>query len=522
MALVCDLCGGSDILKQDGVFVCQTCGTKYTIEEARKMMGASSPVPAVTQSNQHESLLTLARSSFDSKNYKQAEEFCNQVIALDAKNYEAWKLKGEAINYQINAKNPRILEVYNCIMTAFRVLDDAQKREKGADVLSSLKTCLEGEIKYWLDQFEADRPTQASLQKVISTYEDCYRKLADAFTELGFEDSKAGYLINFDNYFIYTANGTTVSAWKTTVGYNYFRDDFNNLGSYWNRNPNRNESGTDYYRPSEETRTTFVEETGHLVSLLEYCVKRFNDETPVDTIKNVYSNLVYYTETPSNQCSYKPMVTTWTNGYGAVTSRSEYYEIDRFLTDSAKKFRREAAAKYKADEKAAIAKITAKQAEKRRQEQAARNKQYWDAHTEERAALEAQKKELEAQLSPITEELAALDSKLQEFKKKYEVKVPARLDLEALQSRIKALEQERSSLGLFKGKEKKALQEQIQALQTQLPALKHAVSEQEQIQKQDFAKETAPISTAIRESSNKKQQIKSEIDKINTELTKDR
>lgn len=32
------MCGGTDLIKQDGVFVCQYCGTKYSVEEARKMM----------------------------------------------------------------------------------------------------------------------------------------------------------------------------------------------------------------------------------------------------------------------------------------------------------------------------------------------------------------------------------------------------------------------------------------------------------------------------------------------------
>ena len=36
--LVCEMCGGADLVKQDGVFVCQNCGTKYSVEEARKMM----------------------------------------------------------------------------------------------------------------------------------------------------------------------------------------------------------------------------------------------------------------------------------------------------------------------------------------------------------------------------------------------------------------------------------------------------------------------------------------------------
>ena len=36
--LTCEMCGSTDLLKQDGVFVCQTCGLKYSVEEAKKMM----------------------------------------------------------------------------------------------------------------------------------------------------------------------------------------------------------------------------------------------------------------------------------------------------------------------------------------------------------------------------------------------------------------------------------------------------------------------------------------------------
>ena len=32
------MCGSTDLMKQDGVFVCQSCGTKYSVEEAKKMM----------------------------------------------------------------------------------------------------------------------------------------------------------------------------------------------------------------------------------------------------------------------------------------------------------------------------------------------------------------------------------------------------------------------------------------------------------------------------------------------------
>lgn len=36
--LTCEMCGSTDLVKQDSFFVCQTCGTKYSVEEAKKMM----------------------------------------------------------------------------------------------------------------------------------------------------------------------------------------------------------------------------------------------------------------------------------------------------------------------------------------------------------------------------------------------------------------------------------------------------------------------------------------------------
>lgn len=34
--LKCEMCGGTELVKQDGLFVCQQCGCKYSVEEARK------------------------------------------------------------------------------------------------------------------------------------------------------------------------------------------------------------------------------------------------------------------------------------------------------------------------------------------------------------------------------------------------------------------------------------------------------------------------------------------------------
>ena len=36
--LQCEMCGSTDLVKENGFFVCQSCMCKYTVEEAKKMM----------------------------------------------------------------------------------------------------------------------------------------------------------------------------------------------------------------------------------------------------------------------------------------------------------------------------------------------------------------------------------------------------------------------------------------------------------------------------------------------------
>ena len=170
------------------------------------------------------------------------------------------------------------MEVYNCIMTSYDVLDDNDKEEKKFEILSSLKTCFEGEIDFWVKQFEANRPTEAALNKVKSSYVDSYNKMAESFTKLGFNETKQGYLDNFDNYFIAIANEICVSAWKSTVGYNYYRDDFGRLGSNWHFDDRWVNTNTDSYRPTEKTFNTFIAETDNLIALLKYAEEQFNEE----------------------------------------------------------------------------------------------------------------------------------------------------------------------------------------------------------------------------------------------------
>ena len=80
--LTCEMCGSTDLIKQDGVFVCQTCGCKYSVEEARKMMieGTVEVTGTVKVDNSDaiENYLKMARNALDANNNEEAENYANK------------------------------------------------------------------------------------------------------------------------------------------------------------------------------------------------------------------------------------------------------------------------------------------------------------------------------------------------------------------------------------------------------------------------------------------------------------
>ena len=131
--LTCEMCGSTELLKQDGVFVCQTCGTKYSVEEAKKMMVEGTVEVAgtvkVDQSHLIENFLDMARSAIASGNNSEAEQYCNKVIEIDPNNYKAFLYKGTATAWQSTFANIRILETINCWKKAFANCDKENRTE---------------------------------------------------------------------------------------------------------------------------------------------------------------------------------------------------------------------------------------------------------------------------------------------------------------------------------------------------------------------------------------------------------
>lgn len=91
--LTCEMCGGTDLIKQDGVFVCQNCGMKYSVEDAKKMMieGTVDVKGTVQVDNSAfvQKYLTNANRALEKEDWEEVEKYYNMVEQNSPQNMEA-------------------------------------------------------------------------------------------------------------------------------------------------------------------------------------------------------------------------------------------------------------------------------------------------------------------------------------------------------------------------------------------------------------------------------------------------
>lgn len=128
-ALVCEMCQSHDLIKQDGYYVCQHCGTKYTVEEARKLMiegtvDVSGSTVKVDTSTELANLYQLARRAKDDDNSENAQKYYEQIIIKDPSSWEAnfYTVYYQAMNCKIGEIGTAATRVMNCEDTVFNLI----------------------------------------------------------------------------------------------------------------------------------------------------------------------------------------------------------------------------------------------------------------------------------------------------------------------------------------------------------------------------------------------------------------
>ncbi len=295
--LACEMCGSTDLTKQDGVFVCQTCGCKYSLEDAKKMMiegvvDVSGSTIKVDDTSKIGNYYTMAENAYDAGNKYEAEIYCNKIIEIDPTNYKAWLLKGKATGWQTTVYNKRINESINCFTKAIHNAPKdvvyAVKKESALEIsqlsIALMKICCDNFAKFPSEDNEIAVIQNLKMVKMYSL-----ASLAECGIVLDVDPNE------LSNNLALMMNQSVCTAWENIITRDYKHSE----------------------HPSKITWQTFVTRCYSSISIVTEAVNIV--ENLPDNIKQLdmvkannityYENLILYTTELVNSCSY-----TFSNG----------------------------------------------------------------------------------------------------------------------------------------------------------------------------------------------------------------
>ncbi len=155
-ALKCEMCGSNDVVKQEDLFVCQNCGTKYSVEAARKMMIEGTVevkgTVKIDESQKIQTWVTFAETALRADNLKEAYDYANKILELTPNSIEAWMIRMKCVSKMGTLENPRtgeILTIGKSIIALGRSKEEEVGlffMDTGAQMLRSAFSLLNGEV----------------------------------------------------------------------------------------------------------------------------------------------------------------------------------------------------------------------------------------------------------------------------------------------------------------------------------------------------------------------------------------
>ena len=124
------MCASQDIIKQDGFFVCQVCGTKYSVEEAKKMMIEGTVdvqgTVKVDKSAELGNLYELARRAKNNNDIKATINYYEKILLERPDDWEAafYSLLFTAKDSTYEEMETKMEGFYNGLSSVLNLVDD--------------------------------------------------------------------------------------------------------------------------------------------------------------------------------------------------------------------------------------------------------------------------------------------------------------------------------------------------------------------------------------------------------------
>lgn len=135
--ITCEMCGSTALTKQDGVFVCQSCGCKYSVEEAKKMLveghvDVSGSTVKMDTSEELANLYQIARRAKGDNNAELAAKYYDMILVKDPTSWEAsfYVVYFKAMECKIADIASAANSVKNCEYSVLKLIRDYVQEDK--------------------------------------------------------------------------------------------------------------------------------------------------------------------------------------------------------------------------------------------------------------------------------------------------------------------------------------------------------------------------------------------------------
>lgn len=461
----CEMCGSTDLVKKDGIFECQSCGLKYSAEEIKKMMiegtvDVSGSTVKVDKTGSLKNMLVLAKRAKKEGNTEEAKKYYNMVLMEDPDNWEA-----SFYSSYYNLLESSVANLTNNLLSF-------GKRTK-----TSLELIINDSENF-----------TSSISEYVNSVIDLYCTVANHIV------NKREEIRSIQSDAVLEKAIKTLTLGRSSNPYVTYQEE----------------------SLEESNKQRYEQARAEMNVNMAYMRKCLADIYTVVSLADIYSVLAEETKDENGKSLLYKIIECWDVLYLADADemfhmKPEFYvdyvdslfEFNDFIAKNHPEYKsttvedlirkvnnhKESTQKYGVDLSPAaeyvLNFVNDRVIIKKKQDYDA----YWAEHAEEKLTLEKEQKELE-------EKLTTLDAELKNLK--------TDLGITDLMNRLSELHNRKEGLGLFKGKEKKEIQVQIDCVEKEL------VPKNMQLKEKEYAIKS------------EKNNITRKLEKVVNELTRDR
>lgn len=189
-AITCELCGSHDLMKTDGCFVCQHCGVKYSLEEARRMaahVDVSGSVVKIDATEELHHLQQLARRAREDHNCEKAQQYYEMILLQNPNSWEAafYAIYFQVLQHSVAEIDGAFSILRNSLNSVFLLVkshsaDDAEQGTALSEISSSILSLCNEQYDASCQRFESkdkegrNRHQSTYLKEVFAFLETLY------------------------------------------------------------------------------------------------------------------------------------------------------------------------------------------------------------------------------------------------------------------------------------------------------------------------------------------------------------